>query len=149
MIQFAALFPQFLLPHCWRRAIALIILTLGLLFSTPLPSWAASDAAPDESRLLANVSIAMTSDAEAASDGAMLFEANCAGCHPKGGNIIRRGKTLKLKALTRQHVDSVEAIATLVTQGKGLMSAYADTLTPQEIQSVSEYVWAKAQSNWK
>ncbi|NBQ36890.1 MAG: cytochrome C6, partial [Synechococcus sp.] len=37
--------------------------------------------------------------AHAAADGAALFEAHCVGCHLNGGNIIRRGKTLKLKAL--------------------------------------------------
>ena len=28
-----------------------------------------------------------------------LFETHCSGCHLKGGNIIRRGKNLKLKTL--------------------------------------------------
>ena len=81
--------------------------------------------------------------------GVALFETNCAGCHPKGGNIIKRGKTLKLKPLTRRHLDSVEAIATFVTNGKGLMSAYGDILTPEEIETVSRYVWKQAQSDWK
>lgn len=82
-------------------------------------------------------------------DGSVLFETNCAGCHPKGGNIIKRGKTLKLKPLKKRHLDSVDAIATLVTTGKGLMSAYGETLTPEEIQAVSVYVWDQAQRNWK
>ena len=37
--------------------------------------------------------------AQAAPDGARLFENNCAGCHVHGGNIIRRGRTLQLAAL--------------------------------------------------
>lgn len=82
-------------------------------------------------------------------DGVALFETHCAGCHPSGGNIIRRGKTLKFKPLAKRHLDSVEAIATLVTNGKGLMSAYGDTLTSEEIQTVSAYVWKQAQRNWK
>ena len=81
--------------------------------------------------------------------GSALFETNCAGCHPKGGNIIKRGKTLKLKPLTRRHLDSVDAIATFVTNGKGLMSAYGDILTTDEIDVVSAYVWDQAQGNWK
>ena len=34
-------------------------------------------------------------------NGAKIFKANCAGCHVNGGNIIRRGKNLKLRALKR------------------------------------------------
>ena len=63
-------------------------------------------------------------------DSAALFELHCAGCHPNGSNIIRRGKSLQPKALRRHGVDSVEAIAALITQGKGLMSAYGDRLPP-------------------
>ena len=91
----------------------------------------------------------LTSETGSKSSGSVLFETNCAGCHPKGGNIIKRGKTLKLKPLTKRHLDSVDAIATLVTNGKGLMSAYGETLTPEEIQTVSAYVWDQAQRNWK
>ncbi len=88
--------------------------------------------------------------------GAQLFEIHCAGCHINGGNILRRGKTLKLKALQRNQVDSLEAIATLVTQGKGNMSAYgaaaepggASRLTPMEIETVSAYVLAQAEAGW-
>lgn len=82
-------------------------------------------------------------------DGATLFEIQCAGCHPQGNNIIRRGKNLKLRALQRNHVDSVAAIATLVTQGKGNMSAYSDQLSEAEIEAVSTYVWEQAQLNWR
>lgn len=82
-------------------------------------------------------------------DGAQLFEVHCAGCHINGGNIVRRGKTLKLKALQRNGVDSLEAIAQLVAQGKGNMSAYADRLTAPEIQAVSAYVLQQAETNWR
>jgi cytochrome c6 len=80
---------------------------------------------------------------------AKLFEAQCAGCHGGGGNIVRRGKNLKLKTLQKNKLDTLEAIATLVTQGKGNMSAYADRLTAEEIQTVSAYVLSQAQANWK
>lgn len=82
-------------------------------------------------------------------DGATLFELNCAGCHVNGGNIVRRGKTLKLRALTRNGVDSVGAIATLVTQGKGIMSAYGDRLSADDIDAIAQYVWQQAEHDWK
>jgi cytochrome c6 len=85
----------------------------------------------------------------ASPDGAVIFENNCAGCHVNGGNIVRRGKNLKLKTLQKNGVDSVESIAQLVTQGKGLMSAYGDRLTTEEIETVSKYVVERAQQEWK
>ncbi|MGF1590557.1 MAG: c-type cytochrome [Pleurocapsa sp.] len=82
-------------------------------------------------------------------NGAAVFKANCAGCHVKGGNIVRRGKNLKLKALHKNKVDTQAAIATLVTNGKGIMSAYGDKLTPEQINEVSAYVLQRAEQNWQ
>ncbi|HEY9888676.1 MAG TPA: hypothetical protein V6D02_09770, partial [Candidatus Obscuribacterales bacterium] len=50
---------------------------------------------------------------------AALFTQHCAGCHVNGGNIVRRGKTLKLKALERNGLTSAAAIAPLIAHGKG------------------------------
>jgi len=93
--------------------------------------------------------IAIASPATAAPNGAIIFENNCAGCHVNGGNIMRRGKNLKLKALQKNGVDSVEAIAQLVTHGKGLMSAYGDRLTAEEIAEVAKYVTEQAKQDWQ
>lgn len=82
-------------------------------------------------------------------NGAEVFKANCAACHKGGGNIVRRGKNLKLKTLHKRQVDTEEAIATLVTNGKGIMSAYGDKLTVEEIANVSAYVLQQAEQNWK
>jgi cytochrome c6 len=82
-------------------------------------------------------------------DGAEIFQAHCVGCHINGGNIIRRGKTLKLPALKRQGVDSIPAIAALVANGKSPMSAYRDRLTDAEIQAVATYVLQQAEQGWK
>ena len=81
--------------------------------------------------------------------GAAVFKANCAGCHVKGGNIVRRGKNLKSKALHRNKVDTHEAVVSLVTNGKGIMSAYGDKLTPEQISDVSAYVLHRAETGWK
>ena len=79
---------------------------------------------------------------------AALFEVHCAGCHLNGGNIIRRSKTLKIKALMQNKVDTVGAIAILITNGKNNMSAYRDKLSPSEIQALAKYVLAQAQKGW-
>lgn len=80
---------------------------------------------------------------------AKIFQANCAGCHAGGGNIIRRGKNLKSKALQRNKVDNLAAITQLVTNGKNNMPAYGDRLTPKEIEAVSQYVLERAATDWK
>ena len=83
-------------------------------------------------------------------DGAQIFEANCAGCHVNGGNIIRRGKNLKQRAMKKNGFTSVASIAEIVTNGRGNnMSAYGDRLTTPEIQAVAEYVLAQSIQNWQ
>lgn len=95
--------------------------------------------------------IAFTSPVLAAdtANGAKLFEVHCVGCHINGGNIIRRNKTLKLKALERNKVNTIDAIATLVANGKANMSAYKERLTQAEIEDVSAYVLEQANQGWK
>ncbi|WP_448603654.1 c-type cytochrome [Thermoleptolyngbya sp.] len=81
--------------------------------------------------------------------GAAVFEVHCAGCHVNGGNIIRRGKTLKQPALEKYGYATVEAIAQIVANGKANMSAYKDQLTVEEIESVAAYVLDRAATGWK
>jgi len=81
--------------------------------------------------------------------GAEVFSVHCAGCHINGGNIIRRGKNLKQKALKRDGIDSLEAIASLVANGKNNMSAFKDRLSQQQIEDVSAYVLEQAANNWR
>lgn len=92
---------------------------------------------------------AIAEGAPSESSVAALFTQECAGCHVNGGNIVRRGKTLKQRALERNHVDSVEAIAHLITNGRGIMSAYGDRLTSEEIDLLAHYVWNQAQTDWR
>lgn len=82
-------------------------------------------------------------------EGAEVFDLHCSGCHPHGGNIIRRGQTLKQRALQHNGYDSVEAIADLVTHGKNNMSAFESTLSPAQITEVSAYVLSQAGVGWR
>lgn len=81
--------------------------------------------------------------------GAEVFSVNCAGCHINGSNIIRRGKNLKQKALKKYKMDSIANISDLVTNGKGVMPAYKDRLSEQQIIDVSAYVLSQAANDWK
>ncbi len=82
-------------------------------------------------------------------NGEQVFNNTCAGCHIHGGNIVRRGKNLKLKTLQRNKLDNKEAIINLVTNGKNNMSSYQDKLTPNEIENVAAYVLKQAENNWQ
>ncbi|MEL6468425.1 MAG: c-type cytochrome [Cyanobacteria bacterium J06623_4] len=77
-----------------------------------------------------------------------LFALNCAACHANGSNIIRRGKNLKRRAMERNGYDNVEAIATLINEGKGAMPAYADRLSPDDVSAIAQYVLTKSESGW-
>ena len=82
------------------------------------------------------------------SPGAVLFEQHCAGCHINGGNIIRRGKNLKLKTLERDDIATVEAIAAIAREGRGQMSGYAEVLGTDGDQLVAEWILLQAQKAW-
>ena len=82
--------------------------------------------------------------------GAQLFEAHCVGCHVGGGNIIRRGRTLKLQALQRNGLDSAAAIAQVAAQGRGQMSGYREALGGDGgAADVAAWVWQQALSGWQ
>lgn len=97
---------------------------------------------------MAEAPVTSVQAAESEATGAEIFAIHCAGCHINGGNIIRRGKTLKLKALQKYGMDSIAAITEIVTNGKANMSAYRDRLTPAEIQTVATYVLQQAETGW-
>ena len=80
--------------------------------------------------------------------GAQLFDLHCAGCHPNGGNIIRRGRTLKLKALEKRELNNAQAIAQIAREGIGQMSGYADALGEGNDIVVAEWIWQQAQIAW-
>ncbi len=81
-------------------------------------------------------------------DGAELFSLHCAGCHLNGGNIIRRGKNLKLATLERRGLDSVDAIARIARDGAGQMSGYGDVLSEGGDRVVASWVLEQAQNAW-
>ena len=117
---------------------------LGALFALLCLAWTTAAIAGDQTGN-------PTSDNSALSDinCAYLFEVHCAGCHPHGGNIIRRGKTLKSRALKRNRADNLDAIASLIANGKNTMSAFRDRLTDPEIQALSAYVLQRAEEDWR
>jgi cytochrome c6 len=81
-------------------------------------------------------------------DGGELFANHCEGCHVKGGNIIRRGKTLRLAALERNGIHDAQRIAAIAAVGLGQMSGYGAVLGDGGPEAVADYVWQQAQLDW-
>ena len=73
-------------------------------------------------------------------EGEKIFNNNCAACHAGGLNRVVAAKTLKLAALEKYGMNSVEAITTQVTKGKGAMPAFGKKLSAEEINTVANYV---------
>ena len=61
------------------------------------------------------------------SEGAKIFNNNCASCHAGGSNRVIAAKNLKKAALEKYSMYSVAAITKQVTKGKGAMPAFAKT----------------------
>jgi len=118
-------------PQSLQRRLRPLLLAIVLMSCLLLPCW-----------------LGATPAQAATTDGARLFEATCAGCHPHGGNIIRRGSTLKLETLRRRGLDSQAAIATIAAAGLGQMSGYGAVLGDAGVESVADWVWQQALVGW-
>lgn len=138
-----------------RRALISIAISLCLLISGNL-GWALPALAQP---LVAPIAQSVTEqpiteqllqpETSANPSSSQLFTENCAACHVGGGNIIRRGKTLKQKALKRYGYEQAEAIVSLITAGKGAMPAFGDRLSAEEISAIAQYVQTQAANDWK
>ena len=80
--------------------------------------------------------------------GKTLFKNNCAGCHIRGGNIIRRSQNLKIASLKRNGIDNPESIAEIARHGIGIMRGYEEELGDNGDQIVANWVWEQAQNAW-
>jgi len=137
-----------------------LLLLLGLLhwLFQPLPAWglsqaslsqaSPSQASPSQAGLAQEPQVAALASPAQLAEGGRLFANTCAGCHLNGGNIVRRDRTLKLKALQRRGIDGPEAIARIAAQGIGRMDGYAKVLGPDGPEKVGAWVWKQALENW-
>jgi cytochrome c6 len=132
-----------------------LLLLLGLLhwLFQPLPAWGLSQAGLSQAGLSQaglgqEPQVAALASPAQLAEGGRLFANTCAGCHLNGGNIVRRDRTLKLKALQRRGIDGPEAIARIAAQGIGRMDGYAKVLGPDGPEKVGAWVWKQALENW-
>jgi mono/diheme cytochrome c family protein len=76
-----------------------------------------------------------------AADGKALYDAKCAMCHGKDGVAKPMAKgSANLNDAKWQEATKVEAVETVVTDGKGKMKGYKDKMSGEEIKAVATYV---------
>jgi cytochrome c6 len=95
-----------------------------------------------------NLTTAAPAQAADLAAGASIFTANCSGCHLGGKNVIMADKTLQKAALEKYAMNSIEAITTQVTNGKGAMPAFKGRLTDEQIGNVAAYILDKSEKGW-
>jgi cytochrome c6 len=88
--------------------------------------------------LFAAVAVAFAGAALAA-DGAAIYASKCAACHGKDGKGTAVGQKMGAKDLAAAKGSEAE-IATVISDGKGKMSAFKNKLSAEEIQAVAKYV---------
>jgi mono/diheme cytochrome c family protein len=93
---------------------------------------------------LADISSSDTNKAlaEERPDGAKLYAAHCAGCHPNGGNIINQA----LPVIGSSHMKTVDAFTKFNRQplkadgSKGIMPAFTkEQISDRDIKMIYEY----------
>ena len=86
------------------------------------------------------IALAVAPAAQAA-DGKALYDAKCAMCHGKDGVAKPMAKgSANLNDAKWQEATKVEAVETVVTDGKGKMKGYKDKMSAEEIKAVAAYV---------
>jgi mono/diheme cytochrome c family protein len=140
----------------WRRLVSFLVallLLLGLIvppaaLGVPGAALALAAAPPEAAGFAAEAIDGSVLKVSVLDAGRSLFGAHCAGCHLQGGNIIRRGKTLKLAALERNGITSPDAIAAIAAGGVGQMGGYAQSLGEGGPEAVAAWVWQQALDGW-
>ena len=139
-------------PLAWALSLLVALLGLGPLVPQSMAAESVAQAVGEPAAAVSGVlrGAELTATAASLAHGAQLFEAHCVGCHVGGGNIIRRGRTLKLQALQRNGLDSAAAIAQVAAQGRGQMSGYREALGGDGgAEDVAAWVWQQALLGWK
>ena len=73
--------------------------------------------------------------------GADIFKAKCAVCHPNGGNIMKKEKTLSKKDLTANKLYDVKALVSYMrSPGPGMTAFDARSLPDKDAKEVAEYI---------
>jgi cytochrome c6 len=115
----------------------LLIMSAGVMFGCSerqeQPAATPEPAAPPA----AEVAEVTAADLDA---GRELYERHCSSCHPNGGNIINRDKTLQLASLEASGLAEADAfVAYLRDPGPGMPAFSEDALPDEKAMQVAWY----------
>jgi cytochrome c6 len=75
------------------------------------------------------------------SPGEEAFERHCFVCHPKGGNVITPGKTLRSADLQKSGILTAADIVSKIRTPGPLMRRFDEAIIPEETaQAIAEYI---------
>lgn len=73
--------------------------------------------------------------------GEAIFKARCASCHPKGGNIIKKDKTLHRKDLEAHNIKTEEDIVRVIRNPGPVMPKLDEKmLSDADARAVARYI---------
>jgi cytochrome c6 len=73
--------------------------------------------------------------------GEELYKAKCAICHPDGGNIMNKGKTLHQKDLAANKLNSAKNLVEYMrAPGPGMSKFDTKSLPDKDAKEVAEYI---------
>ena len=79
--------------------------------------------------------------AMSAEDGAALYKAKCAMCHSENGVTKKMAEpSANLNDPKFQEANPVEAIAKVITEGKGKMQGFKEKLSAEQISAIAAHV---------
>jgi cytochrome c6 len=80
-------------------------------------------------------------ESSAPQKGQVLFEENCAVCHPQGGNIINPAKPLDRKTLAANGINSAADIVAIMRNPGPGMTRFGPEVIPQEkAEEIARYI---------
>ncbi|HEX7523619.1 MAG TPA: c-type cytochrome [Candidatus Deferrimicrobium sp.] len=75
------------------------------------------------------------------SDGAKLFQQNCAACHPNGGNSVKPALTLSKKDRDANGVKATnDIVGKMRNPGPGMTRFDAKTISDKDAKEIAEYI---------
>ncbi len=84
---------------------------------------------------------ALPAVSSAEASGEALFKANCAVCHPDGGNIVNPAKTLHKKDRDANNVKTVkDIIGRMRHPGPGMTQFDQKAISDKDAKEIAEYV---------
>jgi cytochrome c6 len=73
--------------------------------------------------------------------GKELYEKHCAMCHPGGGNVMNKAKTLHDEDLKKNGIETADDIVNLMRNpGPGMLKFDREKISDDEARKIAEYV---------